>query len=99
MGRGLYPSLNNMKFFVVLIILLNQAPIPKVYTYQFMTFNEIETCEVFIKTKRQTLKESIERQFPVETIHSSMMTCMTAEEIDRLNNQQQENIWQEPKHI
>ena len=42
-----------MKFFVVLIILLNQAPIPKVYTYQFMTFNEIETCEVFIKTKRQ----------------------------------------------
>ena len=77
-----------MKFFVVLIILLNQAPIPKVYTYQFMTFNEIETCEVFIKTKRQTLKESIERQFPVETIHSSMMACMTAEEIDRptINN-------------
>ena len=88
-----------MKFFVVLIILLNQAPVPKVYTYQFITFNEIETCEVFIKTKRQELKESIERQFPVETIHSSMMACMTAEEIDRLNNQQQESTWQEPKHI
>jgi len=72
---------------------------PKLFTYRFIEFTEIETCDLFLKTKKQALKESIERQFPVETIHSSMMMCMTQEEIDALNNQKQENKWQPQEHI
>ncbi len=88
-----------MKFFIVLIILLHGEISPKLFTYRFIEFTEIETCDLFLKTKKQALKESIERQFPVETIHSSMMMCMTQEEIDALNNQKQENKWQPQEHI
>jgi hypothetical protein len=88
-----------MKFFIVLIILLHGEVSPKLFTYRFIEFTEIETCDLFLKTKKQALKESIERQFPVETIHSSMMMCMTQEEIDALNNQKQENKWQPQEHI
>ena len=88
-----------MKFFIVLIILLHGEVSPKLFTYRFIEFTEIETCDLFLKTKKQALKESIERQFPVETIHSSMMVCMTQEEIDKLNQQQQENKWQPQEHI
>ena len=49
--------------------------------------------------KHKELKQSIERQFPVETIHSSMMICMTAEEIDAINQQKQDNKWQQQGHI
>jgi len=88
-----------MKFFIVLVILLHGEISPKLFTYRFIEFTEIETCDLFLKTKKQALKESIERQFPVETIHSSMMMCMTQEEIDALNNQKQENKWQPQEHI
>ena len=88
-----------MKFFIVLIILLHGEISPKLFTYRFIEFTEIETCDLFLKTKKQALKESIERQFPVETIHSSMMMCMTQKEIDALNNQKQENKWQPQEHI
>ena len=47
----------------------------------------------------KSVKESIEKQFPVETIHSSMMVCMTQEEIDVLNQVKQDSKWQEQKHI
>jgi len=88
-----------MKFFIVLVILLHGEISPKLFTYRFIEFTEIETCDLFLKTKKQALKESIERQFPVETIHSSMMMCMTQKEIDALNNQKQENKWQPQEHI
>jgi hypothetical protein len=88
-----------MKFFVVLVILLHGEVSPKLFTYRFVDFTEIETCSVFIQTKRPQLKESIEKQFPVKTIHSSMMVCMTQKEIDALNKVKQDNKWQEPKHI
>ena len=88
-----------MKFFVVLVILLHGEVSPKLFTYRFIDFTEIETCDLFLKTKKLELKESIENQFPVETIHSSMMVCMTAQEIDQINQSKQDNKWQEPKHI
>ena len=88
-----------MKFFIVLVILLHGEVSPKIFTYRFVEFMEIETCDLFLKTKKPELKESIENQFPVETIHSSMMVCMTQEEIDALNQVKQDNKWQEPKHI
>jgi hypothetical protein len=88
-----------MKFFVVLVILLHGEVSPKLFTYRFVDFTEIETCSVFIQTKRLQLKESIENQFPVETIHSSMMVCMTQEEINALNQVKQDSKWQEQKHI
>jgi len=88
-----------MKFFVVLVILLHGEVSPKLFTYRFVDFTEIETCNVFIQTKRPQLKESIENQFPVETIHSSMMVCMTQEEINALNQVKQDSKWQEQKHI
>ena len=64
-----------MKFFVVLIILLNQAPIPKVYTYQFMTFNEIETCEVFIKTKRINIDSIPRIAEKISALDSEIFPC------------------------
>jgi len=88
-----------MKFFVVLVILLHGEVSPKLFTYRFVDFTEIETCSVFIQTKKPQLKESIENQFPVETIHSSMMVCMTQEEINALNQVKQDSKWQEQKHI
>ena len=88
-----------MKFFVVLVILLHGEVSPKLFTYRFVDFTEIETCSVFIQTKRPQLKESIENQFPVETIHSSMMVCMTQEEINALNQVKQDSKWQKEKHI
>ena len=88
-----------MKFFLVLIILLHGEVSPKLFTYRFIDFTEIETCDLFLKTKKQQLKESIENQFPVETIHSSMMVCMTQEEINAINQAKQDSKWQEQKHI
>ena len=88
-----------MKFFLVLVILLHGEVSPKLFTYRFVDFTEIETCSVFIQTKRPQLKESIENQFPVETIHSSMMVCMTQEEINAINQAKQDSKWQELKHI
>ena len=88
-----------MKFFIVLVILLHGEVSPKLFTYRFIDFTEIETCDLFLKTKKPQLKESIENQFPVETIHSSMMVCMTQEEIDAINQVKQDDKWQEPKHI
>ena len=88
-----------MKFFIVLVILLHGEVSPKIFTYRFVEFMEIETCDLFLKTKKPELKESVENQFPVETIHSSMMVCMTQEEIDTLNQAKQDSKWQEPKHI
>ena len=88
-----------MKFFVVLVILLHGEVSPKLFTYRFIDFTEIETCDLFLKTKKSELKESIENQFPVETIHSSMMVCMTQEEINALNQVKQDSKWQEQKHI
>jgi len=88
-----------MKFFLVLIILLHGEVSPKLFTYRFIDFTEIETCDLFLKTKKPQLKESIENQFPVETIHSSMMVCMTQEEINAINQAKQDSKWQEQKHI
>ena len=88
-----------MKFFLVLVILLHGEVSPKLFTYRFIDFTEIETCDLFLKTKKLELKESIENQFPVETIHSSMMVCMTAQEINQINELKQDDKWQEPKHI
>ena len=88
-----------MKFFVVLVILLHGEVSPKIFTYRFVEFMEIETCDLFLKTKKLELKESVENQFPVETIHSSMMVCMTQEEINAINQAKQDSKWQELKHI
>ena len=88
-----------MKFFIVLVILLHGEVSPKLFTYRFVEFTEIETCDVFLKSKKSQLKESVENQFPVETIHSSMMVCMTAQEINEINELKQDNKWQEQKHI
>ena len=88
-----------MKFFIVLVILLHGEVSPKIFTYRFVEFMEIETCDLFLKTKKLELKESVENQFPVETIHSSMMVCMTQEEINAINQAKQDSKWQELKHI
>lgn len=75
-----------MKFFIVLIILLVGEPSPKVLVYKYESFLEIETCDMYIKTSKENLKKSIERQFPVETIEQSAVVCMTKEQIDQLVN-------------
>ena len=88
-----------MKFFLVLIILLHGEMSPKIFTYRFIDFKEVETCNSFLESKNLELKESIEYQFPVKTIHSSMIVCMTQQEINALTQSKQDSKWQEQKHI
>lgn len=88
-----------MKFFIVLVILLVGEENPRVMQYKYGDFLEIETCDKFIEEQRDYLKESIELQFPVETIQESVVMCMTQEEINRVTNYLEEKQWQGQKHI
>lgn len=88
-----------MKFFIVLVILLVGEENPRVMQYKYGDFLEIETCDKFIEEQKDYLKESIELQFPVETIQESVVMCMTQEEIKRVTNYLEEKQWQGQKHI
>ncbi len=88
-----------MKFFITLIILFNGEVTPKIFTYQFIDFTEYKVCEVFINKKKELLRQSIEGQFPSQTVHSSIVTCMTQEEVDNLKQQTMGEKWQGQKHI
>tara|TARA_R100001440_G_scaffold34373_1_gene53377 strand:+ start:35 stop:298 length:264 start_codon:yes stop_codon:yes gene_type:complete len=87
-----------MKFLITLIIFFNGEISPKVYTYQFTDFAEYKTCEVFINTEKDYLKETIEGQFPAETIRSSAVMCLTPEEVANLKQYTMGGKW-EQKHI
>ena len=87
-----------MKFFIVLVILLVGEENPRVMQYKYGDFLEIETCDTFIEEQRDYLKESIELQFPVETIQESVVMCMTQKEIDRITNYLEEKQWLEQQH-
>ena len=50
-----------MKFFIVLVILLHGEVSPKLFTYRFAEFTEVETCDLFLKSKKPELKQSIEK--------------------------------------
>tara|TARA_Y100001937_G_scaffold19783_1_gene27370 strand:- start:1096 stop:1362 length:267 start_codon:yes stop_codon:yes gene_type:complete len=88
-----------MKFFIVLLILLNGQQYPKVFTYQYINFPNIEVCNKFISQYKDKLKDSIELQFSKQNIHSSAMICMTQTEISNLTNSIEKKKWQEQKHI
>jgi len=88
-----------MKFFIVLVILLVGEENPRVMQYKYGDFLEIETCDNFIKEQADYLKESIELQFPVETIEESVVMCMTQKEIDKVINHLEDKKWQGQKHI
>lgn len=88
-----------MKFFIVLVILLVGEENPRIMQYKYGDFLEIETCDKFIEEQKDYLKESIELQFPVETIQESVVMCMTQEEIKRVTNYLEEKQWQGQKHI
>ena len=88
-----------MKFFIVLVILLVGEKNPRVMQYKYSDFLEIETCDKFIEEQKDYLKESIELQFPVETIQESVVMCMTQEEIEKVTNYLEEKQWQGQKHI
>jgi hypothetical protein len=87
-----------MKFLITLIIFFNGEISPKVYTYQFMDFTDYKTCEIFINTKQDFLKQSIEGQFP-ETINSTAMLCLTQEQITEFANDLELKKWQQQKRI
>ena len=88
-----------MKFFIVLVILLVGEENPRVMQYKYGDFLEIETCVNFIKEQADYLKESIELQFPVETIEESVVMCMTQKEIDKVINHLEDKKWQGQNHI
>ena len=88
-----------MKFFIVLVILLVGEENPRVMQYKYGDFLEIETCDKFIKEQQDYLKESIELQFPVETIQESVVMCMTQKEIDKIIKHVEEKQWLEQQHI
>ena len=88
-----------MKFFIAVIILLNTEMYPRVFTYQFVNFSDIEKCEKFLIEYELDLKKSIEGQFPVENINSTAMLCMTREDINKLSNELELKKWQQQKRI
>ena len=86
-----------MKFLIALIIFFNGEISPKIYTYQFIDFTEYKTCEVFINTEKDFLKQSIEGQFPVNTVRSSAVTCMTPKEVAELKEYTMGGIWEQKR--
>jgi len=84
-----------MKFLITLIIFFQGEISPKVYTYQFMDFTEYKICEVFINTKKDFLKQTIEGQFPADTVRTSMVTCMTPKEVAELKEYTMGGIWEQ----
>jgi len=52
-----------MKFFIVLVILLSGEMSPNIFVFRFEQFNEIETCDNYIKDNEQYLTTQIENQF------------------------------------
>jgi len=88
-----------MKIFIVLIILLVGEEYPRVLTYSFDTFSETEECIMYIETSKKYLINTIEKQFPKETIKNSAVFCMTQLEIDNIINYLEEKEWQEQQHI
>lgn len=88
-----------MKFFIVLVILLSGEMSPNIFVFRFEQFNEIETCDNYIKDNEQYLTRQIENQFPKETIQQSMVMCMTPKEINKLIEYTEDKKWQEQKPI
>lgn len=89
-----------MKFFIVLIILLVGETSPRTYVFKFESFSEIETCDMYINTSKDYLKQQIERQFPPTIIQESMVVCMTKEEIQKLlKYTEDKKTWPEQKPI
>ena len=88
-----------MKFFIVLVILLVGEQSPRVMKYQYATFTEIETCDLFMTTSQDSLKQSIENQFGVQNIKDSAIACMTQDEINKIVELLEDKTWPEQKHI
>lgn len=88
-----------MKFFIVLVILLSGEMSPNIFVFRFEQFNEIETCDNYIKDNEQYLTTQIENQFPKETIQQSRVMCMTPKEINKLIEYTEDKKWQEQKPI
>jgi hypothetical protein len=86
-----------MKFLITLIIFFNGEISPKVYTYQFIDFAEYKTCEIFINTKQDFLKQSIEGQFPADTVSTSMVTCLTPQGVAELKEYTMGGIWEQKR--
>lgn len=72
---------------------------PNIFVFRFEQFNEIETCDNYIKDNEQYLTRQIENQFPVETIEESVVMCMTPKEINKLIEYTEDKKWQEQKPI
>jgi len=52
-----------MKFVLVLIILLKTSDKPNVYSWTSFSFPDMETCNVFLKSKEDYLNSTVEKQF------------------------------------
>ena len=88
-----------MKFFIALVIILNTEMHPRIFTYQYVNFPDINNCENFLLEYEVDLKESIEGQFPVETISSTAMLCLTQEQITEFANDLELKKWQQQRRI
>jgi NAD(P)H-flavin reductase len=88
-----------MKFFIVLVILLSGNQHADIFVFKFEQFNEIETCDNYIKDNEKYLTRQIENQFPVETIEESVVMCMTPKEINKVIEYTEDKKWQEQKPI
>jgi len=88
-----------MKFFIALVIILNTEMFPRIFTYQYVNFPDLKNCENFLLEYQVDLKKSIEGQFPVETINSTAMLCLTQEQITEFTNRLELKKWQQQRRI
>jgi len=69
-----------MKYVLVLIIFFTGEYDPKLYRYTYLDFIDENTCQVFVKAKRELLEQSVNKQFAHKGIEYQEMTCWSEKE-------------------
>ena len=70
-----------MEYLVILALSFFDQPDLKFYNYRFVKFQDKQTCEIFITSKRDQLKESIRSQFNQKNnVKNYIISCWSSEE-------------------
>jgi len=69
-----------MKYVLILIIFFTGENNPTLYKYTYLDFIDKNTCNVFVKAKRELLEQSVNNQFSYRGIEYQEMTCWSEKE-------------------
>ena len=73
-----------MEYIIVLALSFFEEPDLKFYNFRSVKFKNLETCETFITSKSDILKNSIRFQFNQEgKVNNYIISCWSSEEWDR----------------